>query len=970
MMKKFPFTRKNPYAYVVMLVIAGLVFGYLMFDLAQLQKVFKVEELGVKAGINIQKSIMFLEEVRGLEKIIIDEPGNSSYKEIVIGTIGELKLLVLDSLHSAGRYYKTQPDQNRKQDFNELSRQISGLLNEPVTVSNFGTRYLVYENFIKKLQQFDTYKDKFRSRPHNKTAKVEYLLTANAQLITELIVDVSRVRDILTGARDVIRHENKVQGLELSGLLNTIKAAHRQLRHQMTSLKDRLSSPGLQWEDALLLDSELNVLEKIPDTATPKPREQQQKTAYVDIATKANASAMHLYKQIIDRHMALDRQRLAEITGSKQLVGLTGVLGIILVLGLSGIFYIRDSVTMNKLKSLNNALARSENNIRNIIEILPDIVVLQDMNGHVIMANKAFRDFYKRLAKERRTDAPDLKDPDSLFHKLLYSDAEKIASGGLLNSRIENFVWDDGENKVVQITSVPYPLDESSNAILTVIIDMTEVYKVRELQKVSGVGYWDWDLDKNKFNFSDKFYETTGIPPLSDLDNFQLYLAHTAADDRERVRAAFSRAHATSEPIDIEHRIFKNDGSEAFVRIRGNIYQRNLDDSLHMVGSVQDITVQKHAEVALKKSEMKYRKLVENLSEEYFFYSYEMDREFSYVSPSAATMFGYPQDEIYAAELLGRIIETGPLQDSKVNSAVPYNEQLVRRDIAVKNCDGSLRYLELSEVPVYSVTGEVTGFDGIAHDVTSNKRRETHIRESENRLRQLAAHLQDVRENERAGIARDIHDEIGGYLMALKMDISLLDKKLDKSDQIIHSRFQSMKQLLDIAIESTRRMITNLRPSILDELGLLDTLEWQLNVFSKRHGAKILFRHDDEVAQIEFANREYVVHIFRIFQEILNNIAKHSEAETVSVFAAVDDDWFVLSVNDDGKGAPPQAMKKQGSYGILGMQERIHKMGGTLELVSEEGVGTMVVLQIPLLLDAVSEPAADNYLEPVIGDVI
>ena len=105
-------------------------------------------------------------------------------------------------------------------------------------------------------------------------------------------------------------------------------------------------------------------------------------------------------------------------------------------------------------------------------------------------------------------------------------------------------------------------------------------------------------------------------------------------------------------------------------------------------------------------------------------------------------------------------------------------------------------------------------------------------------------------------------------------------------------------------------------------------------------------------------------------REILNNIAKHSEAETVSVFAAVDDDWFVLSVNDDGKGAPPQAMKKQGSYGILGMQERIHKMGGTLELVSEEGVGTMVVLQIPLLLDAVSEPAADNYLEPVIGDVI
>ena len=251
-------------------------------------------------------------------------------------------------------------------------------------------------------------------------------------------------------------------------------------------------------------------------------------------------------------------------------------------------------------------------------------------------------------------------------------------------------------------------------------------------------------------------------------------------------------------------------------------------------------------------------------------------------------------------------------------------------------------------MPVYSFSHELVGFDGIAHDVTNNKLRESELRESEKRLRQLAVHLQDVRENERASIARDIHDEIGGYLMALKMDISLLNKRLDKADTRIHSRFQSMSQLIDIAIESTRRMITNLRPSILDELGLIEALEWQLNAFSERYEIAVDFNYDCRIAAIEFADPEYSVNIFRIFQEILNNISKHAEARTVTVFVVVHANIFALSVSDDGVGIKNDEFNKAGSYGILGMQERIKNMDGLLHIYGGQGKGSTVMIRLPL----------------------
>jgi len=374
------------------------------------------------------------------------------------------------------------------------------------------------------------------------------------------------------------------------------------------------------------------------------------------------------------------------------------------------------------------------------------------------------------------------------------------------------------------------------------------------------------------------------------------------------------------------------------------------DNSKYTMESEEERALQKRdeAEVVLTNFEVRYPQLLENLCQEYFFYSYNSEMQFTYISPSASSMLGYANTELVELGVLDDIVRYGPINSNENDLQPSYDEELLCRYIEIVASDKSIRYIKLHEMPVCDMNGKFIAFDGMARDITEDKIRERHLKDSEQRLRELAAHLENVRENERASIARDIHDEIGGYLMALKMDIGLLNKKLVKADKLIVSRFQSMTQLLDVAIEATRRMITNLRPSVLDELGLLEALEWQLNVFSKRYNVGVMFNHDKDIDKLEFVNPSYSVDVFRIFQEILNNIAKHANASMVTTFASLHGGYFILSVSDNGVGIPETGMKKRDAFGILGMQERAYKMGGNIEFISEENIGTTVILQIPL----------------------
>jgi signal transduction histidine kinase len=240
-------------------------------------------------------------------------------------------------------------------------------------------------------------------------------------------------------------------------------------------------------------------------------------------------------------------------------------------------------------------------------------------------------------------------------------------------------------------------------------------------------------------------------------------------------------------------------------------------------------------------------------------------------------------------------------------------------------------------------------------NITSRKQAEEKLRSSRSRLRALASRLQKVREEERIMVAREIHDKMGGGLTGLKMDLSWLSRIMGNADHgeariALMNKIQTANALIDQMMQVVRRISTNLRPSILDDLGLIAALEWQLSEFTK----ETEIQHEFETT-IEYINMDgdNTIAVFRIFQEALTNVARHSQATRVTVIleggerSLFGDESFVLEIRDNGRGITEQEIMNPESLGLLGMKERVLAFGGELSISGKPGGGTILVLQIP-----------------------
>jgi len=220
-------------------------------------------------------------------------------------------------------------------------------------------------------------------------------------------------------------------------------------------------------------------------------------------------------------------------------------------------------------------------------------------------------------------------------------------------------------------------------------------------------------------------------------------------------------------------------------------------------------------------------------------------------------------------------------------------------------------------------------------------------RKAEVALSDLTAHLQTVREEEKANLAREIHDDLGGTLTALKMEIYRLAREIPESgkSKSLLDRIASMSQLLDSAVNVTRRVITGLRPAILDDLGLLAALEWQAVQFNKRTGIECRVNCIEDKGKLD---KQRSIVLFRIFQEALTNILRHSGASRVEAEFHHSDDKVALSIRDNGCGVPANHTIAPTSFGIRGMTERVEQLGGNIKFDSPPGGGFIITVVLPL----------------------
>ena len=272
-----------------------------------------------------------------------------------------------------------------------------------------------------------------------------------------------------------------------------------------------------------------------------------------------------------------------------------------------------------------------------------------------------------------------------------------------------------------------------------------------------------------------------------------------------------------------------------------------------------------------------------------------------------------------------------------------------RQQAEVKDSAGQSHWLDFSLTLIRDRQGREIGVRGVARDITDRILTEERLQRSFAQLQALSARLQSIREEERTRIALEIHDELGQLLTGLKMDLSLLATKLTEAGggapSMLLEKVGSMSQLLDRTVEMVRRIVTELRPGVLDALGLTAAIEWQAQEFQSRTGVACRWELPPEETTLDM---ERSTAVFRIFQEILTNVARHASATRVRIRLAEIAGELLLEVRDNGRGITEAEINDIWSLGLLGMKERALLLGGKVSISGTPGEGTVITVRVPL----------------------
>jgi two-component system, NarL family, sensor histidine kinase UhpB len=259
--------------------------------------------------------------------------------------------------------------------------------------------------------------------------------------------------------------------------------------------------------------------------------------------------------------------------------------------------------------------------------------------------------------------------------------------------------------------------------------------------------------------------------------------------------------------------------------------------------------------------------------------------------------------------------------------------------------DGSEHWIASKGRGYYDADGHPIRMEGIVLDISGQKKADDDLLASRRELRLLSANIETLREAERTRIARELHDDLGQQLTSLKLELTTLSAMLPQDNGPPCEKIREMRAMMGSAITSVRRIAADLRPIMLDELGLIPAIEWLSHEFSRRHGVNVELLADDEELE---CNDEVGTALFRMIQEALTNVAKHAKATEVRITIKQDEGNCVVMVQDNGIGMPSDAQRKPACFGLLGMHERVQLLTGALFVDSSPGNGASIRIALPL----------------------
>ncbi|MGC9364750.1 MAG: PAS domain S-box protein [Fidelibacterota bacterium] len=351
----------------------------------------------------------------------------------------------------------------------------------------------------------------------------------------------------------------------------------------------------------------------------------------------------------------------------------------------------------------------------------------------------------------------------------------------------------------------------------------------------------------------------------------------------------------------------------------------------------------KKTERELIKNEKRFRELVDLLPQTV----YEMDLKgrLTFTNKYGIRSLGYSQEDLNKGIDLLQLFIPSERQRVRENirSILQGNPSRGNEYISLRKDGTTFQSLFYSNAIIQN--DKPVGLRGVVIDIDDRKRAESDLKESRDQLRNLAAHLQTIREEERLIIAREIHDELGQALTALKMDLIWLQKRLAPDQPEPLEKVHSMSELVDSTIQTVRRISTELRPGLIDDLGLQAAMEWYCGEFCGRTGIDCKMELDNDEFHLE---QDRVIAVFRIFQEALTNVVRHAKATKIFISLHRNSDLLTMEIKDNGIGITEDQIHSPKSLGLVGLRERVNPWGGRVVISGARNVGTTVKVTLPI----------------------
>ena len=605
-----------------------------------------------------------------------------------------------------------------------------------------------------------------------------------------------------------------------------------------------------------------------------------------------------------------------------------------------GFFLLRKN--LNRLeKKVRNKISEKDLELKNIFDSFADAFFTVNNNWDFIYINKKASEMYSIpiediYGKNIWEITPELK--GSQFYVEVKKAKEKNEATrvelfhGETNQWFENWIYPT-ENGV----SVYYrEITEKKKEIERAIEENKEQEKISErlilISTATDDALWDWNLETNEVWGNDKYYELLNKKDPNE-SNYDAWIKNIHPDDLIIGIQEYQNAmNQRLENFTNEYR-FLNRYNKWIYLLNRQIYSYNADGkAIRISGSIQDITFQKDILEQIKYEKELAEILINSLPG--LFYMFNKEGKYVRWNKNLELISGYSAEEIHNIHPTAFIPENKrALVAAKIANVFVVGSDNVEVDFYTKNKES---------IPYY-FTGAYVKYNnedcmmGVGFDISDKVK-------VENELRDFSIRIQNIREEERTNIAREIHDELGQQLTGLKMDLSWIHKKLDVDDIIVNEKISDALKIIDLTIQSVRRIATELRPSILDDLGLIAALEWQCEEFQNRFNINASFFSNVSFVAIE---KDTATALFRICQESLTNVVRHSGANKTITTLHLEHGSLKLQISDNGIGFDLDKIKVKKTLGILGMRERANMINADYS-ISSNNTGTTILVIVPL----------------------